>query len=97
MGIYIDRQTEMITSDTQEQSTGFVAPYVYVRLSLVDLGSSVVLRQQTAYASQMRSTARGKKGFNPRDAFTADEKMNVLREMLEKEIARVVPELVGRP
>ena len=96
LGFYIDHSMKMITRDTLKRSVGFLAAYSYVRLSLIDLASSTVMRSQTTIASRLNSTARGE-GFDPWQAMTPGEKLMNVRELLEGEIARLVPEVVVLP
>ena len=97
LGFYMDRDMPMISTDTQESSDGFLAAYVYVRLSLIDLATSTVLRDRTSTASKMRATVPGKAGFHPWLAMTPQEKLTTVRSILQGEIARMVPEVIAQP
>ena len=97
LGFYMDRDMPMISSDTQESSDGFLAAYVYVRLSLIDLATSTVIRDRTTTASEMRATIPGKAVMHPWRAMTPQEKVTTVGNILRKEIARLVPDLIAQP
>lgn len=52
LGFYTDDNQPMVDAGSGDQSTGFVAPYVYVTLSLVDLQTFAVLRQSGVQAAK---------------------------------------------
>jgi len=87
----------MRRSDTRERGIGFLAPFVYIRLSLVDLKAAVVVREQVVTASATLSAAQAKNGFDPWDALNPAQKVETLGRMIEREVARVVPALIAQP
>ena len=97
LGFYIDRQQKMITSDTLKSSIGFLAAYAYLRVSLIDLATSTVMRTKVTAASTLRSTARAEDGLDPWQAMTPAEKLSNVVELLQGEIERLVPEVVVQP
>lgn len=94
LGFYIDNHLPTLIRDTNERGQGFVAPYVYVRLALIDLASLDLRGEQTITASTTRSAASNKTGFDAWGAMTADEKLSVLKWLIEERIAGAVPELL---
>ncbi len=93
VGFYIDRTKRMRRSDTGEASSGFLAPFVYIKLCLIDLKTSTVLHEQSVIASSTLSTARAKEGMDPWDVLSATEKVDTLRGMIHDEVSRVATEL----
>ena len=94
IGFYVDRTMRTVSGDTREEAYGFLAPYAYFRLSLIDLGSGRVLRDVPIYASMAQSAARSDTG-NAWDAMTPQAKANALEALIRQETARAVPELLG--
>ena len=95
IGFYIDRDLSMEPHQTgTEAASGFLAPYAYVKLSLVELASSRVIREEVVKASRIVPRARVE-SRDPWSALTGDQKATMLRELVVTEIERVVPLLVG--
>ncbi|MBC7995409.1 MAG: hypothetical protein H7Z15_19430 [Rhizobacter sp.] len=94
LGFYIDNVTEMLNVKTRRQSTGFLAPFAFMRLSLVDLGSSAVLRQKSIEASTMTSTAN-KEAYNPWDTLSPADKIERLRYLVDTELTKGVASLLA--
>jgi hypothetical protein len=93
LGFYIDHLLRVTNQTTQETATGFLAPFAYFRLSLVDLSNWQVLREDRVMASQVRSAASSASG-HPWAAMSAQEKVNSLEQMVRYETLRVVPALL---
>lgn len=94
LGFYVDHMSEMISNKTQRESKGFLAPFAFMRLSLVDLGSSVVLRQKYIEASTMMITAN-KEAYNPWDTLSPAEKVEHLRHLIDTELTKGVASLLA--
>jgi len=66
-----------------------------LRVSLVDLKTSKIMRERTITASGVVSAVRAKGSLDPGDALTPVEKIEALRSIIRREVARVIPELVA--
>jgi len=95
LGFYIDKVIWMTRSDTGESAQGMLGPFVYIKASLIDLQSSSVLSQRQITASTTLSAGRAEKGINPWDALPAAKKVEILRNIINEELTRVVPELLA--
>ena len=95
LGFYIDRVKRLRRSDTGESGTGFLAPFAYFRVSLVDLASLEILKDEVVLASTTLSAARLKEGFDPWEILTAEEKVKLLQQLIKSEVSRVVPNLMS--
>jgi hypothetical protein len=91
LGFYVDNAYKTRRLDTLETGTGFVAPYVYIKLALVDLTSLQQTREQLITEGVVRSAARNKEGFDAWGALTADEKVQWLQELINKYISESAP------
>lgn len=94
LGFYVDRQRPMRRADTGETSIGFLAPYLHARLILVEMATGRVLGEQRIKASRTLSTARNSESFNPWDALTSVQKIETLRAMLRREVAKASAHLL---
>jgi hypothetical protein len=87
LGFYIDRDTPIEFPETGERYVGFLAPFAYFRVSVVDLASSAVLKQESVLASYVVGNAET---LHPWDMMTPEQKISSLQLMLRREIARVM-------
>jgi hypothetical protein len=94
LGFYIDHTLRTRDTDTGESGTGFLAPFAYFRLSLVELGNWKVLREERVLASATRSAARSK-SRHPWDAMSATEKARLLQTIIRRDVMLTVPKLVA--
>ena len=94
LGYYVDRDTPLQRSDTGETGLGFLAPYVYIKVALVDLTSSKLMRQKVVMATTTLSAARNQGGADPWNALSSERKLTMLVEIVQQEAARVARELL---
>jgi hypothetical protein len=94
-GFCVDRSQPVKRRDTGERGLGFLAPFAYFRLSLIELSSSNVIASQVATAGMVLSAARNKKVVDPWDVLDAREKSIVLERMIRAEVSRLVPRLLS--
>ena len=76
-GFYVDRTLMTRKANTSERARGFLAPYVYCQVSLIDLATSAIVKEQTMLGGFVRSAARGESG-EAWDALTDAQKVNLL-------------------
>ena len=95
LGFYVDRQYRLRRSDTGERGVGFLAPFVYVRLSLVEVATLAVLREEIVTAATTLSAARSKYTPDPWEVLTPAQKVESINRMIVREVARAIPVLVG--
>lgn len=91
LGFYIDNAYKTQRLDTQEEGTGFVAPYVYIKLALVDLTSLQQTQEQLIADGVVRSAARNKEGFDAWGASTAEEKVSWLQDIIRANVSQATP------
>jgi hypothetical protein len=94
VGYYIDHQQRTKRLDTLEEGTGFLASYVYLQLSLIDLKSHSVVQQRSIKASTVLSAAQNKAGFEPWEVLSPNEKVEKLNATITRELDRAVTELI---
>lgn len=95
IGFYIDRTKKMHRSDTGESGRGFLAPYVYLRLSLVNLADRRLIGDQVIDGSRTISTAHNEDSFDPWDVLTPEQKVATLLAILDQHLGNAVPRVLG--
>ncbi len=96
LGFYIDRELKMRRSDNGQVGVGFLAPYAYIKLQLINLASGETEREQVMTASGTISAAKNPEGDDPWNALDAAQKMAAIRRLLRGELNRALPELLQR-
>lgn len=97
IGFYIDRNSSMQDGGTGQQSQGFLAPFVYLRLSFIDLASGAVLREQAVKASQVVATGNNPAAVDPWAAIDARRKVEMLQRFIRDDLAQAVPAVLAAP
>jgi hypothetical protein len=94
LGFYVDRAMRTRIVETGESGVGFVAPFTYFRLTLIDLRTGQVVKDVPIFASDSRSAARSTSG-EAWDAMTPESKARALEQLLRQETFRAMPELLA--
>lgn len=94
LGFYLDTVHRVPDADSTARLIGFLAPFVYIDVTLVDTASHTILRQTTITASRTVTSDSSAKDAGVWDVLTTEQKMASLRELLSKNLATVVPQLV---
>ncbi len=97
LGFYLDHNKKMSRSDTGERGQGFLAVYAYLKLTLIDLSTGAVEREQRVTASRTFSAARNTEGTDPWGALDATQKMAAMRGLIRTELVLTVPKLLAAP
>jgi hypothetical protein len=95
LGYYVDPRPRIRMIESNEVAYGVLAPYVYFQLTLADAITGAVLNQRPCASARPYPVASSDTAANPWDVLSAEEKSERLRELLERELARLVPMLVG--
>ena len=93
LGFYVDPTRPMEHLTAGQRSEGFIAPYAYFQLTLVDLESGAVLAQRTAMESR---SAASQNVLTPWQALTAEQKAAMLETLIKEGAARAVPVVLKR-
>jgi hypothetical protein len=94
LGFYVDHDLRTKNPETCETGRGFVAPYAYIKLVLLDLATLEIRGEQVITASATRSAARSQSGAEACGAMTAEEKLAVLKSLIEERVAASLVELL---
>jgi hypothetical protein len=92
LGFYIDHDTEMVSARTGQHGNGFIAAFVSVKATLVDLAQAKVLNSEGVRLSDM-ALAVGKDGQarSAWQAWSAQQKLQALQSLLIEGLGRAVP------
>ena len=96
LGFYVDGHYRLSRSDTGEVGWGFLAPFAYIRLSLVNATNFEVVSEEITTATQTLSSARNKEGSDPWGILTPDQKVQTLSNMITRELSGAVPALISK-
>jgi len=96
IGFYVDNDLGTYRTDTGAMGRGFIAPYAYLRLLLINVDSLEIQGDKTVTASAARSSVDNKTGFDPWGAMTAEEKVSMLQSLLKEHVAAAVPLLFAQ-
>ncbi len=94
LGFYLDYDKKMRRSDTGESGRGFIAPYAYYRVSLIDLSTGKVLKHHEVRASRAVSVARNEDSFDPWEALSASRKLEMLLRFIRTETPGAVADVM---
>ena len=95
VGFYVDANLVTTNSDTHAQGRGFLAPFAYIKVTLIDAQTMAIIREQTVEESMALSTARAEGSLNPVDVLTPAQKTSALRSMIVRATARGVADVLG--
>ena len=97
VGYYLDRDTSLRGIGRSEQTTGYLAPYVYLQAALIDLKTLKVVRTEISTVGKV-ITASGKNvGADPWNILGDAEKIETLKGMIQTQVTRAVSKLLASP
>jgi hypothetical protein len=94
LGFYVDRGIRVRRADTGEAGMGFLAPYAYFQVLLINVETGEIEKSETVAASTSYSAARSKESPDPWDALSSTQKSSAIRRLLRGEVARVTATLL---
>jgi hypothetical protein len=94
VGFYIDTLYTVGNLSTGELSSGMLAGYTHLRLTLMDAESGAVLRRYDVHEAQGVAPSSRTSGLDPWTYLSTAEKVAMLREMVEQGVGRGMAEIV---
>jgi hypothetical protein len=98
IGFYVDPDLRLIMrsdgATAGHSADGVLAPFVYVRVALVDVQSGEVVREELVREMRSYATASNPKASGPWDVLSAEEKVDVLRKMIDQSIGEATGRLL---
>jgi hypothetical protein len=95
LGLYIDHETVLVPEGSSERHRGFLAPYTYFKVSLINLGTGKLEREKVITAGEARISDRREAASDPWEVMTNVEKVEFLRDQLKQEITLLLPDLLA--
>ncbi len=96
VGFYIDQVTEVFDKTKKETSFGFLAPFVNLQLTVVDLASARVLREQSMSFAEPYLAPDGTRGSSVWDALSPERKMTILQAMIAQQMKRAMDVVLAK-
>lgn len=93
IGFFVGRTASPLPNNAAAAGPGFLAPYAYFRVALIELRSGKVLKSERANASTAISAEQSMTG-DPWETLSSQQKVSVLQDLIRREVARVVPLVV---
>lgn len=95
LGFYIDFNSNMRDVGTNETSHGYISPFAFVRLTLIDTATGNVLRDTTRTETDMILGKGDQADRNPWQVLSAKRKLDELRDLLGKAVEDGLPALLA--
>jgi hypothetical protein len=93
VGFFVGRTPAPTGSDPMSAGPGFLSPFAYFQVTLVDLRTGQVLREEKGLASTAISATNTDSG-NPWEALSGTEKVRTLTDLVGRELAIVMPKVL---
>lgn len=95
IGYYLDNTTVMKNIDTGLPSSGFLGAFMMVRVQLMDVASGDIVGSETIRVGQIFAGRKDIEAENIWNALDPQEKVEVLRRMVQSNVERVLPAVLG--
>lgn len=95
IGFYLDELMEMTQYTTGESNQGFIAPYVYVTVSLLDTQQMRLIRRRDVMESQVVSLGNRGSATRAWEAMTTEAKVNSLQSLIRAAVSGAVPDVLA--
>jgi hypothetical protein len=95
VGFYVDYGMDARNANATDAERGFIAPFTFVNVALIDVASDRIVAEERAYGSAPYTTPDANIG-NAWDALTAQQKADSLAQVMRSEADRVVPQLLAK-
>ncbi|MBC8023810.1 MAG: hypothetical protein H7Y14_11860 [Burkholderiales bacterium] len=93
VGFFVGRTPPPTGMDPNSAGPGFLSPFAYFQVSLIDLKTGQVVREERGLASTALSATSTDSG-NPWEALSGQQKVQTLTDLVGKEIALVLPKVL---
>ena len=95
LGFYIDKRMTVRDNDTGAADRGFIAPYAYLELALIDAQTMKPIRRSVVPQATTVATGSTKGALSPWQAMTTQEKSDALARLIRQAVDRAMPELLA--
>ena len=95
VGFFVGRTAPPTGADPMGAGPGFLSPFAYFQVTLLDLRTGQVLREERGLASTAISATNTDSG-NPWEALSGTEKVRTLTDLVARELAIVMPKVLAK-
>jgi hypothetical protein len=96
LGFYVDPYLPVRDTETLDSGQGFIGPFAYFKVALVDLSRGEIVREERVIGSTTASVSQFTQGMNPWAGMSAQQKVALLQGVIREEMARVIPIVVAQ-
>ena len=93
LGYYVDRHLHVKSADTGATALGFLAPFAYFKISLVDLNSGDVVKQRLVTVGSTIFPGDGPDPGDPWAVLDATQKADLLRDLVKRAVESNVTQI----
>jgi hypothetical protein len=86
LGFYVDQLLQLQKIESGEQTEGFLGPYAYLSVTVLDAASMTPIRSVPARESEMRLPVDAKGAVRAWDALTPEGKVDALERVLRRAV-----------
>lgn len=94
LGFFIDRDAVMRFEESSELSKGYLAPFTYFKISVIDLAGNQLVAQKLVMRAEALLSRRKEAIADPWAALSDAEKVEALRRQIREEVAGSLPDLI---
>jgi hypothetical protein len=94
IGFYVDSDLRLTVRSTGHTTEGFLAPFVYITISLVDVQSGEVLREEVVREMRSYATAENPNALVPWDVLSAEQKIDALHALIDRAVGEATVRLL---
>lgn len=95
LGFYIDNSIDLVDRGVGSYGIGLLAPFVYLRLTLVDVSTGEAVREELVREVETHSVAGDPKATRAWDVLSAEEKVERLQRLIQRAVGQGVGRLLG--
>jgi hypothetical protein len=95
VGFYIDHGSYARSVDPNDAESGFIAPFTYLKVALIDVASGKVVAEERIIGSTS-ATSGGRNIGNVWNALSDQEKVERLTQVIREEAANAVPRVLAK-
>ncbi len=96
LGFYIDNSIDLVNTETGNRGRGLLAPFVYVRLTLVDVSTGEAVREELVREMETHSVAGEPSAMRAWEVLSAEQKVERLQRLIERAVNQGVGRLLGQ-
>ena len=95
LALYLDRIMRVTRTSTGEDGTGYLAPYAYFSVSLIDAATLKTVRRKLLTESEVVPTSASKAATVPWETLTDAQKVEALQRLIRRGVESAIPELLA--